>query len=92
MISVSTIDNIINQLNINLHRDTTRSLDSLLCRLAAEAEKEEILDAREDITDEDKDLTFAEKTLKALNISPSYVSDAKMRKDNVKPISGQKGK
>ncbi|GJQ72438.1 hypothetical protein Trydic_g3514 [Trypoxylus dichotomus] len=91
LISVSTIDNIINQLSINLRRDTSRSLDSMLSRLAAEAEKEEILDIKDDIVDEDKDFNYAERALKVLNISPSYVSEAKARKANTKLLTAPKG-
>ncbi|KAI4455816.1 adenosine deaminase [Holotrichia oblita] len=90
LISVSRIDNIINQLSINLRRDVSRSLDSLLTRLAAEAEKDEIFDIKDDMLDEDKDLSFAEKTLKVLNISPSYVNDVKVKRDTVKLITTPK--
>lgn len=70
----------------------SRSLDSLLTRLAAEAEKDEIFDIKDDMLDEDKDLSFAEKTLKVLNLSPSYVNDVKVKRDTIKLISTPKSK
>lgn len=79
LISVSTIENIVQQLTTDLHRKTTRSLDSLLGVKAAEAEKEELMNLCEELPIEEVGLTIQEKTLKLFKLTSDDVILAKQK-------------
>lgn len=81
LVSISTIENVVNQLTSTLHRLNTRSLDSLLTNLAAEADQQELLNM-EHIKNirEENELNIQEKTRKLLNLSESEVEAARTSK------------
>ncbi|KAF2900667.1 hypothetical protein ILUMI_05519 [Ignelater luminosus] len=80
LISVSTIENIVQQLTTDLHRKTTRSLDSLLGVMAAEAEKEEIMNLGDDLPSEEVGLTIQEKTAKLLKLTEADILEAQQKR------------
>lgn len=82
LISASTIENMLQQLAAQLDRKTSRSLDTMLGLMAAEAEKDDILNLYDDVctrTTEDS-LTVAERTKKLLKLTALEIQQAQMRK------------
>lgn len=82
LVSISTIENVVNQLTSTLHRPNTRSLDSLLTNLAAEADQDELLNVEQlKNIEEETDMSIQEKTKKMLNLSDSEIELAQLTKN-----------
>lgn len=81
LISASTIESMLHQLSAQLDRKTSRSLDTLLGLMAAEAEKDDILNLYDDFYTIDEGLTVAERTKKLLKLTALEIQEAKRRKE-----------
>lgn len=80
--SISTIENMVHHITTNFHWANTRSLDSLLTVMAAEAEQEDLLNlGRKVYVDDYSALTIQKKTMRMLNLSQSDIIHARMRRD-----------
>lgn len=82
LISASTIESMLHQLSAQLDGKTSRSLDTLLGLMAAEAEKDDILNLYDDFYTTDEDLTVAERTKKLLKLTALEIEHAKKRKED----------
>lgn len=80
LISASTIENMLQQLATQLDRKTSRSLDTMLGLMAAEAEKDDILNLYDDVYTTEDSLSVAERTKKLLKLTALEIQQAKLRK------------
>lgn len=80
LLSASTIENMLQQLSAQLDRKTSRSLDTMLGLMAAEAEKDDILNLYDDFYMADEELSVAERTRKLLKLTALEIQEAKRRK------------
>lgn len=81
LISASTIENMLQQLSAQLDRKTSRSLDTMLGLMAAEAEKDDILSLYDDFYTTDESLSVAERTRKLLKLTALEIQEARRRKE-----------
>lgn len=81
LISASTIENVLHQLSAQLEGKTSRSLDTMLGVMAAEAEKDDILNLYDDCYTTDKHLSVSERTKQLLKLTALEIQQAKMRKE-----------
>lgn len=80
LISASTIENMLQQLATQLDRKTSRSLDTMLGLMAAEAEKDDILNLYDDVYTTEDNLSVAERTQNLLKLTALEIQQAKFRK------------
>lgn len=80
LISASTIENVLQQLSAQLDRKTSRSLDTMLGLMAAEAEKDDILNLYDDVYTSDDGLSVADRTKMLLKLTALEIQQAKQRK------------
>lgn len=80
LISASTIENMLQQLAAQLDRKTSRSLDTMLGLMAAEAEQDDILNLYDDFYTAEEGLSVAERTRKLLKLTALEIEQAKRRR------------